>query len=434
MLERYKLYTWSLFTCLWIQLCYGFFQSEVIPALTKVQPYVFLLTDLVFIALGLRLIRKRNDVVMFGVFMLIAILSSLLNHGGVVQFVNGFRSFAGLLFATPIIRYFITSKDGERFVKSFDRQIYIFLWLQVPTMIIEFVRNGAGDSGGGTYGLGGSGMISTLICILSYYLMRKRWNEEYSYGRNLKENWTLIFLLFPTFLNETKVSLILLPFYFLLLMRVDRAFALRVFMASPIIAVMMLAAGFAYIKITGQDQNEVLSVDFFNQYLVGEDLEQLAYLSVLVDNGDIETDDLWVVDLPRFGKLILVPEALTTTRGGMMFGAGIGQFKGRSVLKMSEFRRKYNWLLNGSVPMAFFILIELGFVGMAWLTACVITMLLQNTTNSRWTGMRMLLGLVFVLTMLYNDQMTVFSWMFLYSYLALAPCQLSKELLEDGQS
>lgn len=423
MVEKYKFYSTTLFTCLWIQLCYGFFTSELIPALSKVQPFVYLLIDGIFIVMGLAFLRSRRDIMVFVSFLLVAGLSALLNHQGAVAFFNGFRPYAGLLFAVPIFRYFLTSKHAARFVASMDRQIYILLWLQVPTIVWEFILHGAGDAVGGTLGNGGSGMISTLICFLSFYLLIKAWNPDKSYFENIRAHWIYVFLLFPTFLNETKITLIILPFYFILLMKINRTFLLRILAATPFMIIAMIGLGIVYLHITHQEDNNVFSVEFMQGYFVGEDLEQLAYLAVLVDEGVIETDNQWVSDLPRFGRMYFVPEALRATKGGLWLGAGIGQFKGQTVLKMSEFRRKYNWLLRGSALAIFYISIELGILGTLWLCGTMLLIIFGCGSNPRYLGLRMLLLLVFLLTLAYSPQLFISQWIFLFVYIAMASMQ-----------
>lgn len=428
MVEKYKFYSTILFTCLWIQLCYGFFMSELIPALSKVQPFVNLLIDGIFIVMGLAFLRSRRDIAVFASFLLVAGLSALLNHQGAVAFFNGFRPYAGLLFAVPIFRYFLTSKHAARFVASMDRQIYILLWLQVPTIVWEFIRHGAGDAVGGTLGYGGSGVISTLICFLSFYLLIKAWNPDKSYFENIRAHWIYVFLLFPTFLNETKITLVILPFYFILLMKLNRTFLFRILAAAPFMSLAMCSLGIVYLHITHQEDNNVFSVEFMQGYFVGEDIEQLAYLAVLVDEGEIETDNQWVLDLPRFGRMYFVPEALRATKGGLWLGAGIGQFKGQTVLKMSEFRRKYNWLLRGSALAIFYISIELGILGTLWLCATMLSLIFGCGNPPRFLGLRGLLLLLFGLTMAYNSQLFISQWIFLFSYVAMVGMQPASKL------
>ncbi len=226
MIEKYKLYAWSLFVALWVSLCWGFVQDEFLNSLERIRPFVFLLSDLVFIILGVFSLRDKRDILFFVSFVAIALVSSLLNHFGAVMSFNGVRDFIGLVLAAPIIRLLLTSKYSERFVRSFDRQLYIFLYVQAVCVTWQFLKYGAGDAVGGSMGEGASGTISVLVYFVSFYLMCRRWNVEIPYLANIKRNFGLIILLYPTFLNETKISLVLVVFYFLLLFRINRQYLL----------------------------------------------------------------------------------------------------------------------------------------------------------------------------------------------------------------
>ena len=46
----------------------------------------------------------------------------------------------------PILRYFLGNEIAmTSLCKSLDKQLYIFLWLQVPAVLFQFFVHGAGD-------------------------------------------------------------------------------------------------------------------------------------------------------------------------------------------------------------------------------------------------------------------------------------------------
>ncbi len=408
MIEKYKFMSRVLFTALWIQLCWGFVCSDILPALEPTRNYINLLLDGVYLMLGIATIRERRDLLILGSFVLIAGISAYLNHQGIVVFFNGTRDFIGLLFAAPVIRYFLGSQDAERFVKSFDKMFYVFLWLQVPCLVSQFIRFGAGDAGGGTLGVGGSGMVSTLIYIVSFYLINKRWDEESSYINNLWRNRDLVFLIFPTFLNETKISLIFFALYFVLLLRVDRKFIVRIIIALPFGIALFLGGAYLYMSSSGVDSDH-FDAAYFNDYLLGDDIDQLLELAELVQDEVVETDNLWVVDLPRYGRFVAVPEILNSaTGGGLMFGAGLGQFKGGSVVSASGFASKYQWFLQGSSIMFFFIVIQLGLVGLVWMIYTIFSILFTPDKYPRAGNLKLYMFMVLLLVLMYNDSMRNF--------------------------
>ena len=403
MVDKYNLISRTLFTMLWIQWCWGFVCTDLVQALDPTRNFINLVIDFVYVILGVSTLQSRRDIGVLLSFLIIACASAFVNHQSTFEFVNGFRDFIGLLFVAPILRYLLTSYDSDRFVRSMDKQLYVFLWVQVPCLVSQYIRFGACDAGGGSLGYGGSGMISTLIYLISFYLINKNWDEEKSYLENLKDNKVLIFLLFPTFLNETKISIIFFMAYFVLLMRVDRRFVVRIFVAAPLILVLCGSVGYMYLS-ANRENAEKFDADFFYDYLVGLEIEDYIELAQLVQDEVVETDNLWVVDLPRFGRFLAVPEAMSTTKGGFVLGAGIGQFKGGNVVSASAFARNYHWLLKGSLTMVFLIIIQLGFVGFAWLLWAVLSLILTPDDHQRRNNMVFYLILVMAMIFVYDNQ------------------------------
>ncbi|MCM1522825.1 MAG: hypothetical protein NC039_09270 [Muribaculaceae bacterium] len=405
LVERYKLYTGLFFGAMWVLLCYGFVRDEFIPALETVQPFANLLCDIVFLLLGVLTMRSRRDLVMLGSFLLISLVSKYLNHQGMAEWINGFRDYIGLLFTVPFIRYMMSRRDyAGRFTKSMDKQLLIFLWLQVVCLVWQFVKYGANDAGGGSMGYGHSGVVSTLIYVISFYFMTKKWDFDLTYFQNLYANRVYVFLLFPTFLNETKISFIFMLAYFILLMKIDRRFVLRLIIAIPIAIVGFFVLAYAYLMSTNQTADRYVDQDFYIEYLVGHDFDDLVNLAILVEEEEVETDNLWAVDLPRLGRFFVLKDALDHSGGGMAFGAGIGNLKGNNYFSKSAFARKYSWLLKGSVPMSFAWMVQLGWIGLIWLVVNVMTVLFTPNRCALAKNLRLYLLMVFLLMMLYQDQ------------------------------
>jgi hypothetical protein len=430
MVDRYKLMTGILFTALWIQLCWGFVCTDLITALEPTRSYVNMLCDLAYVVLGVSTIKNRRDTIVLVSFCAIGGLSAFVNHQGCIEFVNGCRDFVGLLFAAPIIRYMLISNDSERFVKSFDKMLYIFLWLQVPCLVSQFIRFGAGDAGGGSLGKFASGQVSTLIYIISFYLINKEWNENKSYFQNLWANRVYVFLLFPTFLNETKISVLYFMFYFVLLIVIDKKVIGKLIFALPLSLVLFCVAGYIYL-VAIDVQSDHFDSEYFTEYLIGDDIDHLMELAELVQDEVIETDNLWVVDLPRYGRFVAVPEILSSsTGGGMLLGAGVGQFKGGQVLSTSEFASKYQWFLQGSSIMFFFIVIQLGLIGLIWMMYDLMSILFTSDKHVRANNIKLYMLLVTTLILVYNDQYRSFYICMIMFYICLRGLQ---PMAEDEQ-
>lgn len=420
MIEKYKLYTGLLFGFLWISLCWGFVQDELFPGLERMRSFMFLLADVIFLLLGTYALRNRRDVSILIIFFVILVASAMCNRQGVVTVFNGSRDFIGLLFAVPIIRMLLVSKHSERFERLCDRQLLIFLSIQTVCVTWQFFKYGPGDYVGGTMGEGASGTISVLIYFISFYLMCKHWDYELPYFTNIRKNFIYVFLLYPTFLNETKISLVLFVFYFILLVKIDRRVVIKSMKILPIFVALSAVSVTIYSYIVQTDAEDVFSEDNMYNYFIGEDIDYLIDVAMKVQDQEIETDNVWAVDIPRISKLVLTPAILNETGGKIWLGAGVGQFKGATVIGRTPFARKYGWFLQGSRPLLFFIIMQLGIIGLVWLLINMVTII---QSDSRWTyawNIRLYLYLLLAMSMLYNDSFRLFSYCFILFYIAMS--------------
>lgn len=379
MIDKYKFYYRTFVVVFWIQMCYGFFCEELFPPLIPLRNILFLFLDIIFFILGICVIRTKKDVTVFLSFIFIGILSTIVvNRLSIICFFNGTREFLGLLFAAPIFNYFLNRHDSEEFKKRFDKQLKIFLYIQAFCLVWQFIRYGANDHGGGSLGNLQSGAISMLIYFVSFYLSLQNWDFN-DYWASIKNNKWNIILLFPTFLNETKISFILLFLYFVLLYKPNKSTILKLFYIIPVTIGLFFVFGNLYLEATGQDSDK-FTIDYFYDYLYGEDLGDLVEIGLNVQDGlyDMTDTGTWTQDIPRFGKLALMFGAVDSTRGGSLFGAGLGQFKGGKMVDTTRFAKEYEWLLLGSRPWLFFVFIQLGFIGIVWFFAMIIAQLLKG--------------------------------------------------------
>lgn len=406
--------------------CFGFVSEELLPSLVKLRSAVYFLCDTVVLLVGVAAMKEnkdRGDNRVAYSFIVIAVISSfIVNRESVMTVVNGARGFFGLLFILPIMRYlFDCRQGGERFVKSFDRQLFVYLWLQAVCITIQFVKYGAGDAVGGTMGYGASGTASTCICFTSYYLMTKRWNDRLSYGRNLAKNWVLVFLLYPVFLNETKISFIFLFCYFLLLLKLNKQSIKYVFIAIPMMIVVLIGLGGVYLDVTDQEADDLTSWEFYDNYLLGgDDLERMVEVALLVQDGTIEIDptDVWSVDIPRFTKILWLPQTLETAKGGMLLGAGLGQFKGGTTVEASKFARDNHWMLLGSRPWTFVVIVQLGLVGFVWFIVAIARIInYPSKTYNYAKNIKMFMTVIVLLSLFYNDSFVFFQYCTILFYI-----------------
>lgn len=431
MVEKYKLYSGLLFGSIWIILCQGFIATEI-PAFEVMIPILNLLTDAVFILLGVWATRSKRDIFITVSFFVIVLISKYLNHQSLFVMVNGCRTYIGLLMCAPIIRYLLHSKYAEDFTRRMDSLCWTFLYLQAFCITWQFIRYGANDYGGGSFGWGGSGQVSTLIYIVSFYLLSKRWDFSKKWLENFKENKANFILLYPTFLNETKISFIFLMIYFMLLYPIDKKYILRALAVFPLVLVMMFGAFYVYLSATEQEGDSVLNKEFLDIYLFGgEDPQELIDLAILYQEEQYSEDNLWVLDLPRFTKIFAAYDVLKDMRGGLDFGVGVGQFKGGTYVSESKFASRYGWLMGGTKPTMLIILLDLGLAGVVWIIVNLAAVLFTRNRSPFAIQLRLYLFAIWSLIMVYDQQLTVLISVWFMFYIAMSGLQ--PELKEQRQ-
>lgn len=422
MIEKYKLYTGTLLVAFWVYMCWGFLSVDILPFLEKGWPLIRILSDVILVVLGIGVLHDKRDKFVLFSFLAIVYISARLNGEGWVVVLNGVRDYIPLLMIPPILRWIMNHKKAEEFVESFDRQLEVFLYIQAVVITIQFMRYGAGDYVGGTIGNGGSGAISTQIYVISFYLMIKRWDFYRPYLINLRENAKYIFLLYPTLLNETKISFLFMVLYIMCLLEITRTYILRLILLIPVILCLLAGSLWIYINSTGSDK--LLSLDYLDYYLTGgEQAEFLVEFSLKAQETGMETDELFAVDLPRFTKIILVPDALEKTSGGLWFGAAPGQFKGDSVLERTNFAKVNRWMMSGTTMTVFRTYIELGYMGLIWLVTCLLIVLYTPNAMPYGKNIRLFLAGVWFLIIFYDPQFSLWGCTFIMFYVAMSGLQ-----------
>ena len=400
-IEKSLFYQRVLFAAFWIRGMWSFFSDDVIPLMQSVQAVVFLLFDLVIMGLGIMLMTRKRDRIFALAFVVVTWLTSCIINGLTLAFyANGLREFIAYLFIIPIFNYFFSDPDRKaRFVEAFDRQLFWFLLVQVPCVLFQFFLYRAGDMVGGSLGHWNSGVISTLIFAISFYLMKKRMDPN-RYLASLWENKELILLLIPTQLNETKISFIYLVMYFLLLMPMNRTTFIRLLFAIPILGGLIWIAAVGYVVSTGGSMSDTFSVEYYAEtYLYDQSGNSEAYAEALFDEGDDQGEDV-----PRFTKLMLLGDIDTENPGHRLTGFGVGHFKGGSVVDNSSFFKQYQWMMVGSIPYVFHVWIQLGVIGIVFML-----LYFANLFNTHQPGQKrdynihFFFVLTFLMLLLYND-------------------------------
>lgn len=364
-ISKSKLISNLLFTAFWIAGLFSFITQEfAISVYEKLSSPVFAGVDFILIILGVWSLRSRTDLIVTSSLLIISFISTcIFNDMSILQYLNGLRVYIAFIFIIPIIRYFFEDKERRKaFIKKIDKHLYIFLWLQVPSMILQCFLYGAYDKVGGTLGWLNSGAITTMIYFTSFYLMLKRWDKTKSYFQNIKANWILVFLLFPSYLNETKIAFVFLAMYFFFLIPMDRKFIKRLTIVLPIMVVALAGAGYLYITLVDTGGDDIFSAEYIDIYLNGDD-ELVELVEYIVEN---DVTDVQEKDYARGLKFAVLPLILERSPHATNIGYGIGLYKGGKIFEKTEFSKHYNWLLQGTIMQAFLWMVELGWSGLIW--------------------------------------------------------------------
>lgn len=407
-------------TLFWVLATFQFVAQEFMPPLLGLISKMGLLTDGVMLVLGLLSIRTRKQVLLLASFLLICVISTLYFAGyDKTSFINGSRDFWGFVFSPFIFRDLMTGPNAARFRRSIDKQLKIFLYIQMPCITWQFIRYGANDHGGGSLGNGYSGIISILIILLSFYFIKRDFDSD-NYLLSLKRNWIYVFAMYPVMLNETKVSFIFIALYFLLLFAPNIRSVGKLMIAIPVAAVVFSGLYMLYITATGQAGKDIASEDYINDYLLtngADDIVDDVQNLMDVDPSDYNTES---IDLPRFAKFTMLPFVIDESTGGQWFGAGLGQYKGGTVLKRTKFAEENRWFLQGTTTALLFVPVQLGWVGFIWFLAYLVCLLnFRKRVGVMAMQFKLFLALTALIIIFYNDSFQSAIFCMIYSYLCL---------------
>lgn len=403
LLDKDRIIINTLFVLIWVWCTFGFISEELLPVLQSLRSVVFFLCDAVIVMLGLIALKDRMDKIVLLLFLAVGYyVTCIYNENSALFYVNGLRDFIYNLWLIPILRYLYNSNLSNEFERRFDRMLFIFLIVQAVCITFQFLKYGANDHGGGSMGNGFSGVVSMMIYAISFYLMKKRFDGNNVLGSLVENKW-LIVLLFPTFLNETKISFIFLALYFLLLMPFKKESLMKFMIALPLVIVVMYIVFNTYLSATGNN-DDIMDIDYYLEgYLMADESNNiLDWAEYLYENDELETDG--TTDIPRFTKYIMIPELNEYYPGHGITGYGIGQFKGGTMIDNSKFYRDNEWLLRGSVPYGYHAYIQFGFFSVIFFVLfCVRLYSLRRKKTNIEIGIQVLLWSMIVMIMLYND-------------------------------
>jgi hypothetical protein len=276
---------------------------------------------------------------------------------------------------------------SAEYVEIFKRFAILFLVMQLPVAFYQFLKFGPSDKVGGTYGGFGSGILTLSVVSCVFFLSH--------YTRNLSQRVMLYLCLIPLLLNETKISFILIPLLILLIHFQPK-------FKNVIGAV--LGAGFILFLFNRFYSHSTMELDDNISGIFSKDFLE-SYLM-----GDIYMSD----DVPRFTKIIVAWQLLAEHTNTFLFGFEYGLFKGGTVVETSQFAESILWLLSGTRPYLFFLMIQ---GGLFLVLGVIMLVLYANRFFSKYNNkFKTFLFLIFILILFYNDSLRNQSFVIIYFF------------------
>jgi hypothetical protein len=271
------------------------------------------------------------------------------------------------------------------------------------------LKHGASDYVGGSMGYGCSGILTMIIFISTFYLFMKDFDDT-NMVKSIYKNIRIFLLWTPVFINETKISIIYVLLFFLLLLRLNVRSLLTNILILSLGA--MLLYMFLYTNRQSLDKH-IGSADSYYIYEFSMELEDS-----FVDNDYLE-DVLF--DIPRGQKTLIGLAELSLNGWDLAFGKGIGAFKGEngnSKLR-NEYVNEHQLLFFGSVPFDLYLFMQLGFVGMCFYYFFYLSQFRFIKMSANRRRISLILLATFVMIQFYNTALSVHIFVCIFNVLLL---------------
>lgn len=329
----------------WFNAYSGLVASMIMPSSDRIiRTMVVGLDGLMVLMALLTVFKSRNfyGVRLAGLFVLSVALTMIYSSDrfGLLEQFNGLRETLFFFASLIVVHSIYVSDKRDSFIKWMTISLIVFAIAQTPASFYQFLKYGAGDLVGGTYGIrGGSGYISQgLFIICFYFIVRYASLEDESHFRIMRMV-PFLAILIPCALNETKVSFLLLGVFLVLLVASRR----QVYRAIPLLLVGLILAlllNYYYSETVG-DTRTIFDEQYVERYL---------YSNTTETGGD----------LPRFQRVTLMFKMMGNDVGAILFGLGYGVLGGGNVMDVSRLGRTIYYLVTGSRILLFRVWIQGG--------------------------------------------------------------------------
>lgn len=380
----------SLFILLLIGSTFSGFLADL--ALESGRTMLYLTFDVLIIFLSvISLAYLRGKLTLIVLFIIACIGVNLsYSDSNLLSSLNGVREI--MIFVSMTIFYnkvFAEENEelADEYIGIMKKFSVFFLIAQLPVAAWQFHQYGASDYVGGTFGNKGSGILTLSVVCMVFFLTR--------FVRGNTQRVLLYFCLLPLLLNETKISFILIPMLILFIHFQPRL--------KNIIGAVIAAAFFLYV-FNKYYTNEGLDFDNSISGIFSKDFLD-AYLF-----GDIYSSE----DVPRFTKIVVGWHLAAEETRTMLFGIEYGIFKGGNIVETSAFGQSVQWLLSGTRPYLFFLILQGGLLlvtGFFWILFHINRYFL--THNNKF---KTFLFLIFLMILFYNDALRNQGFVVLYLF------------------
>ena len=165
------------FTILFFNSISGALASMIIPSADRMLRMGTFGADAVMVLMALLAIwprRRFYGVQYFVAFGLLSFVTFLYNidRFGIMEHLNGLRDTLFFFASLIVLHDLFESRFRHALVTWFTGYLIVFAILQIPFTFYQFLKYGAGDLVGGTYGIGGgSGFLGQGLFLIVFYLV-----------------------------------------------------------------------------------------------------------------------------------------------------------------------------------------------------------------------------------------------------------------------
>lgn len=383
-----------------------FFFEHIFQGGRSYQAYIGFLCEVAVIAISFMGIKRNNTFLrLLIVFVFSTLVTFLINQHeiGFLSHLNGLRPYLMVFCIMIFIHDILESEYWLYFHHLMVKFIIAVLSIHTLTSLYEFIRFGANDTVGGGMGTGGSGVLTLLVyCAVLFLIINKAVLEKKD-TIDLSGSWFYLFFLLPSFINETKITFLLLPIMIILLIRLT----FKNLLSSIYVIIALALVFFIYVSLystiaTGDEASvsnplEVFTnKDFLRHYLMRQ--ESIDY------------------NVPRFTKIAIGFEVLSRDLASFLFGRGLGLFKGYDLIGVSGFVRNYQWLLLGTNFYLFTTFFETGLLGFLVMLFTIYRCLLKPSHYFPIQRFKLFLIIALTLMIIYNTAINEMPFIMVVAY------------------